>query len=160
MSMSDLDTLDFIFNPVIQATTNPFTIEKVSVRKISGEIITDKDTFTVNLFHLDCPIIEKIVEISPTFTFRMGNYNIINLLIFLSKKNQLTKELDLDPDQFYMISHQTDRKLKRFGIDLSPKRYIDIDSVIIIGSCQQLVIGESHDQIWFDKGKFKTIKLS
>jgi hypothetical protein len=158
--MSHLDNLDFIFSPLIEADKNPFTIEQVVTKKISGEVITDKDIFTVELFDLDIPIIEKIIQLSQNYTFKIGKYNIISKILFIFNKSRLLKQLDLTTDQFYMISKSTDTKLKRFGIHLNPKKYIDIDEVVIIGSCQQLVITKNQKQIWFDKGKFKTIKLS
>lgn len=158
--MSHLDNLDFIFIPLIEADKNPFTIEQVVTKKISGEVITDKDIFTVELFDLDIPIIEKIIQLSQNYTFKIGKYNIISKILFIFNKSRLLKQLDLTTDQFYMISKSTDTKLKRFGIDLNPKKYIDTDEVVIIGSCQQLVITKNQKQIWFDKDKFKTIKLS
>lgn len=158
--MSHLDNLDFIFSPLIEADNNPFTIEQVVTKKISGEVITDKDIFTVELFDLDISIIEKIIQLSQNYTFKIGKYNIISKILFIFNKSRLLKQLDLTTDQFYMISKSTDKKLKRFGIDLNPKKYIDIDEVVIIGSCQQLVIAKNQKQIWFDKDKFKTIKLS
>ena len=158
--MSHLDNLDFIFSTLIEADNNPFTIEQVVTKKISGEVITDKDIFTVELFDLDIPIIEKIIQLSQNYTFKIGKYNIISKILFIFNKSRLLKQLDLTTDQFYMISKSTDTKLKRFGIDLNPKKYIDTDEVVIIGSCQQLVITKNQKQIWFDKDKFKTIKLS
>lgn len=158
--MSHLDNLDFIFTTIIEADDNPFTIEQVSIKKISGEVIYDKDIFRVELFDLDDPIIEKIIQVSENHTFKIGRYNIISQILFIFNKSRLLKELDLTADQFYMVSKKTDTKLKRFGIDLNPKKYIDTDEVIIIGSCQQLVISKNQKQIWFNKDKFKTIKLT
>lgn len=157
--MLDFEKLDFLFNPVIIATCNPFVIETISTRKIGGEVITQKNCDEIKLFKVDTDIIDKIIELSNFYSIRIGKFNLLNRIIFLIKKNKILNQLAIHENEFYMLSEMTNDNLKKFKIELSPVKIIDQQNVLIIGSCQKIIVNHNSNEIWFDSGKFRTIRI-
>lgn len=153
----DLNQIYDVFNPVITADSDTFTIETTLIKKISGEVIHHRDFETVNLFDLKTDIIDKIIELSPKTYLRLPKNNLISRVIFKVGKSSFVKKITKSESEFYLISKNLNDKLDKIGVCLGETKHIQQQGVIIISSTNKFVINPNSNKIWFDYTKFKVI---
>jgi len=155
----DLNQIYDVFNPVITADSDTFTMETVLVKKISGEIIHHRDFETVQLFDLKTNIVDKIIELSEKTTIRLPKNNLISRLVFNFYKSSFIKKITKSDSEFYLISKNLNDELKKVGFNLESTKSIARQDVIIISSTNKFVINPNSNKIWFDYTKFKVILI-
>lgn len=150
--------IDFnnLFDPVIEANSNPFQIKSKQVYKQNGEIKINNLSESIDLIPINS-IIEDIIQNCEIETIDFYPKGILQKIFKKRNLNSL-KEIN---SNLILISQNTKSKLSKYSVSIKEHYELDIEDILIIGDRGRLIWRKTEIgiEVNYDRSLFKVFKL-
>jgi hypothetical protein len=150
--------IDFnnLFDPVIEANSNPFQIISKQVYKQNGEIKINNLSESIDL----TPINSIIEDIIQNCEIEVIDFYPKGILQKIFKKRNLNNLKEINSN-LILISQNTKSKLSKYSVVIEDHYEIDIEDILIIGDRGRLVRRKTEIgiEVNYDRSLFKVFKL-
>lgn len=150
--------IDFnnLFDPVIEANSNPFQIKSKQVYKQNGEIKINNLSESIDLIPIKS-ITEDIIQNCEIETIDFYPKSILQKIFKKRNLNNL-KEIN---SNLILISQNTKSKLSKYSVSIKEHYELDIEDILIIGDRGRLIWRKTEIgiEVNYDRSLFKVFKL-
>ena len=150
--------IDFsnLFDPVIEANSNPFQIKSKQVYKQNGEIKINNLSESIDLI----PINSIIDDIIQNCEIEIIDFYPKGILQKVFKKRNLNNLKEINSN-LILVNLNTKNKLSKYNVVIENNYELDTEDILIIGDRGRLVWRKTEDgiEVNYDRSLFKVFKL-